>query len=398
MTLVTRESAVTTVAGVLALRRWALDVVMGLSARAIPTWNETSLRLFLEAERCAVRLMHSLDRTEFGDSVPPEVLALIADRADAERRRIRSAREHLATVAQVALRHGWRVVVLKGGIAAAMEEQPVDLVDIDLLVEPEGARRLAAALDRDGYAVVGHSSPRHLTARIKKNGIPVEIHTTLSRDGAPLAAEVWQRIEVLPRSPGLYRLAWSDHLWHMLEHLVLDHPERRPLFRELMLLDAAIAQCDRQNLAAVNRRIEAHALGEQFRDVYDAAEALGAGKCDSEWLDRLTAVVYAVRLVLLSVPLPRFLEGYVYRWTFGWLMGRAVRRGLREEIRQVTLDRSTEHLVAHLERGLPFLARPVRVTLRLVRAIIAAAMALPAAATAATVARAARARSGLWHC
>ena len=382
-----REKRSDQVAGTLRLRRWALEVLTWSAGRTVPSWNDTSLELFLESERCAIQLKSRLVETGLRASAPHEVRNRIAQRSSEETARVRSAREHLAVVGEIASEHGWHVAALKGSVVAVAEDHAIDLVDVDLLADPEEARQLAAELDRKGYRPVGHSSPRHLTARIKNDSIPIEIHTTLSRAGAPLPGELWDRLEPLETVPGICRLGWRDHLWHLLEHMVIDHPERRGFIRELMLIGQAIAECGENDLTAVNRRIDGCSHRRALREVFEAADHLRKGRCDNVPLESVAAAFYSVRVVLQPVLLPLFLEGYVYKWAFGWLMGRAARRSLWDEIWFTSLDRSTNPPVAWLERWARPVARPFRLSLRLARALIAAAIAFPVAVMARRITR-----------
>ncbi len=322
------EPRFTYVVNVLELRRWALSVLGGRRSVPFPGWNDISLRLFLESERCATHLARCLDRAEGRVSVPGEVRDRIAQRSNEENGRICSAREHLATMAEIASEHGWRVVVLKGAVAATADDQAVDLVDVDLLVEPQRARRLAAELERHGYKAVGDSSPRHLAARLKDDGIPVEIHTTLSRDGTPLPPATWERMELLETLPGVYRLTWRDHLWHLLEHLVVDHPERRGLIRELMLIGQAIAECGEDDLSAVNRRIDGCSHSKALREVFEAVDHLRKRRYDNVPLESVAAAFYSagswagLRAALSGTRygLPALTARPIHRWP-GWSGG-----------------------------------------------------------------------------
>ena len=394
MTVAAGKSAFATVAGILTLRRWALEVLGGRRSVPVAGWNDISLRLFLESERCATHLARCLDSPEGRASVPGEVRDRIAQRSNEENGRIRSAREHLAVVGEIASEHGWHVAALKGSVVAVAEDHAIDLVDVDLLADPEEARQLAAELDRKGYRPVGHSSPRHLTARIKNDSIPIEIHTTLSSAGAPLPGELWDRLAPLEAVPGICRLGWRDHLWHLLEHMVIDHPERCGLIRELMLIGQAIAECGEADLTAVNSRIDGCSHRGALREVFEAADHLRNGRCDNVPLESVAAAFYSVRVVLRPVSLPLFLEAYVYKWAFGWLMGRAARRSLWNEIWFISLDRSTNPSVAWLEHWARPVARPIRLSLRLARALIAAAIARPISLVAGGVARSALSQVG----
>ncbi len=321
----------TQVVGALNLRRWALAVLAGRRADPVFGGDDTSFRLFFEAERCAVQLTRRFHDEDVGITVPGEIQSRVAAQTERETARIRSARTQLAVVAQIVLQHGWRVAVLKGAVVAMSDQSAVDLVDIDLLAAPEDAARLAEQLSLQEYRPVGHSSPRHLTGSAKDDGIPIEIHTTLARDGASLPSAFWDRVVPLETVPGLYRLRPKDHLWHLLEHVAIDHPERRGFVRELMLISSAIAECTENDVAMVRRLIEKHALRTRLRELFSTARAFGEGRSTGDRLQRVAAAFYAVRLLLLDASLRESLQGYVYQWAFAVQSGQHERRRLPGE-------------------------------------------------------------------
>ena len=375
------------VVAVLRLRRWLRSLLAG--RQQMPAYGDLTqgLGLFLESERCALPLERALRMEGMEHAALGQIAGSLIRRSGEEAKRVRLAREALALAGEIACESDLTVVVLRGGVTVADDAKALDLVDVDLLAPPQEARRLVAALDKRGFRVAGPSSPRHLKARIKDDGIPIEIHTTLSNDGAPLPDGIWERIHPLGAVPGIYRLGCGDHLWHLLEHTVVDHPERRGLTRELLLIGYAIAECSDDDLVAVNKRIETHSLCTPFRAAYEAGDDLRKGRYDRDLLESVAATFYAVRVVLLSFNLPRVLETYIYRWSFAWLLGRVARHSLREEIWSVSLDPSVQQPVAWLEQRVPPIARPFRLAFRLARAVIAAAIALPVSFIAGRVAR-----------
>ena len=373
------------VADALLLRRWALMFLAGREIAPPAECSETGYDLFLEAERCAVPLLRhvgSLSSAAF----PEDFSIRLTRRAGVEQQRIESAREQLATIRETAREHGWRVALLKGTAAVAGGDTAVDLVDIDLLLKPDQARAFAAALDRRGYRPIEGSTPRHLAGRSNGGAVSIEIHTTLSEDGAPAPETVWTGLRQLKGSPELHRLGAADHLWHMLTHIALDHPNRQAHLRELLLVAGAVDECATDEMADVGRRIAGHAQCETLWRTLLASRDLIAG-VDSQAV--VAAKVYAVRRVLRSVRMPRILCPYVYEWAFALFFGKAARRRLWKRIWQPSLEPSLFGPVRWLETKAGRIGTVMRRVLRLGRAALAIAVAIPAAAAARRTASAA---------
>src|SRR5205823_3896334 len=114
------------------------------------TWQ-----VFLRTERCALALKA---RLEVRDSH-------IEAAATRELQRILSARGHLLRIGQLAAAHHMPAIVLKGGVAALTSTAPVDLNDVDVLVRPPDAERLACdAPRRVGRCVTGDRAPKGCAA------------------------------------------------------------------------------------------------------------------------------------------------------------------------------------------------------------------------------------------
>lgn len=280
---------------------------------------------------------------------------------------------------------GYRLIArINVAVLLAISDASLDLVDLDLLLEPVTASDLASALERIGYRATGHSNPRHLRARSRDGGVSIEIHTTLDLSGAPLPRQVWNGLVPIPRL-GLFRLGAAEHLWHLLQHVVLGHPERRGLLRELLLLQHAVGECNEAQLGDVRKQIHEDDERERLLEVLAEVEALQRGNA-TQPLVHVAARFHAVRSLLDGMPLPHSLEGYVYRWAFGWLFGREARRRLWEEVLWQGLEPTSHHHIKLAEHTAPLLGRAYRVSLRTLRAIAAMTIAIPAALAASLVA------------
>jgi hypothetical protein len=243
-------------AGAIRLRGWALQL---LGTRDGPTervWEDAARReprswdLFLRLERCALAVQTRLDRDGGWDRLPDATTQLIRTLATHELQRVLSARAQVRTVGRLTAEHGWRVLVLKGGAAAAAGEL-VDLGDLDILVDPGQIGEVTAALDRLGFERQGldHAAPHHLAARVMPNARHIEVHHTL-KGGAGLEAFLDAAIP-LEGEPRLLRQGPADHLRYLLLHSTIQHPERTGRIRDLLLIGHALRSASPAEIATV---------------------------------------------------------------------------------------------------------------------------------------------------
>src|SRR5690242_17049492 len=255
----------------LQLRAAALDLLGGgrpdwtrLAHCSTGTWS-----LVLRTERCALALKSRLGA--LGLPVPDEIERV----ATRERQRILSARGQLRRIGQLAAAHGMAGVVLKGGVAALTSSAPVDLHDVDVLVRPPAAERLAALLDKEGFHATGPAGTAHLTQRVSPNAVQIEVHFALNE--FELSDAMWARARPLNGTAGLSRLGAADHVWHLLVHSVVTHPHRRGALRDVLLVAEAVRDCSPAEVEDVERRCASHRLGRALRDVLAMARGLGGG-------------------------------------------------------------------------------------------------------------------------
>jgi hypothetical protein len=333
--------------------------------------------LFLEAERSAVRLMRKIAERNLSDTLSPEFRVRLQERAVVESQRIESARRQLAVAADVAAELGCKVVALKAGVAAIDPGHAVDLVDVDVLVEPRHARGFVAALDSRGYRP-GGSSAAHLAARWSDEPLPVEVHTTLDPSGRPLPDDFWNRVQPSEKFDGLHLLNPRDHLWHILTHVVVSHPNRQGHLRELLLIGNAI-ESRGQNLSEVYSRIAKAPDRMTMEAVVQAAQELQNGSASPDILIRVPALGYAVRQVLKQSFIPSSVVGQAHMWSLAFLMGPDLRRLLWKQIWYTTQDPSHVPWLRKLERRFSTSGRFVRVVMRLIRFALAVTLAIPVA-------------------
>jgi hypothetical protein len=369
--------------GALRLRELALRTLAGLPADA--AWQPAAAcsaaiwRAFLRAERCAIRLERALETTGYLQQLSPEVRDVIRQRALDEQTRILSARSQLHELGQIAVERDWRPAVLKGGLSALVGPGPVDLNDVDILVPKAAAGALATVLDDRGHGAI-FSTAQHLGARILPNALPVEIHISLEADGALPAERVWQGLTPVPGCPGLHALAPADHLWHVLRHAVVDHPNRRGRLRDLLVVSDAVAACGPEELAQLESRVDQHEYTTPLRDVLAMAAAMSTSTPLTDRFRQLALAHYLVRQVTGRLPVSTARARDLAEWTFALLLGRRERRALWiHQVWQRTLEPSPYRFIAWLEQRFPRLGRAWRVSIRSAYRALLVAGAVPIA-------------------
>src|SRR2546422_6868375 len=178
-----KVSARASVRDALRLRAAALEVLGGrqpdwsdLAACSAGTWD-----VFLRTERCALALKARIAAAE---RAAPDHVETAATR---ELQRILSARGQLLRIGQLAAAHGIPAIVLKGGVAALLSPAPVDVQDVDVLVRPLQAERLAGLLDEEGFRGTGPAGTAPFAQRISPHALPIEgpfaLHHNQLNDG-----------------------------------------------------------------------------------------------------------------------------------------------------------------------------------------------------------------------
>jgi hypothetical protein len=319
---------------------------------------------------------------EAGAGLAAEIRQTITHAAEAEVKRALAARAQLHAIARLAQRLGLTVVVLKGGVPVARGTN-LHLVDIDVLVPPAQADALAAALESEGFTAAGWSSPRHLSARVASGALPVEIHTTTHRAGKPLPERVWDEIHRIENEPDLHRLSAPEHLWHVLSHIVVDHPYRRGRIRDLIVIADAVTLCSKSQIATVIERGAVSPHADTYEALVTAAHALRTGLAASDAFEAEALEHYAATDWMTRRPVPYALRETVWKWAFALLSGRAELHEVWADTVAVSLAPSPHGVVSQLERRAPRLGRAWRLAMRFLRL----SLALPIAATIALAVR-----------
>lgn len=287
-----------TVLGALLIRRWAFGLLSsGKPCRAL--WERVrhcppaAWRTFLETERCALAIQSRLVDAECLGRLPDAARAEIDHYRIRELKRALSARAQLQQLASIANSNGYRIAVLKGGVAI-VERRWTDVADVDVLVSGVHAQSLASMLDELGFRSLGWDPPvdgqgaYHLAQRLKPYAVQVEIHFAIH--GLAGSDELLARSAPIPDCPGLWKLGPADHLFHLLFHTAIHHPERLGCIRDLELIAATVDDCHPEDLQAVKQRIDSVPEMKLLHDVVAVAESLvqGSVACDP-WSDTAAA-------------------------------------------------------------------------------------------------------------
>lgn len=400
-----------TLGDALLLRAWTLDLLIKGGPATRPLANESGAadslgtwELFLRTERCSLPLRSRL-AAESPSPLAVGTAQLLERLATIELQHALSARGQLLEIRQLAAAHSLEPIVLKGGVAALSDDDPVDLADVDVLLPPDQAELLASLLNERGYrsAIAGNAT--HLPPRLGPEAVPIEVHfaiNDLNETGALRA-----RARPFPGFPGLWRLSPSDHLWHVLVHSAVTHPYRRGCIRDLLLIRSAVQQCSSAELEVVTSRIATHSRSGPLGAMLALAQAVGTGVATIDGFRREAAANYLLR--------DRF--SWVTHWpilqpisttVFVLLGSRWDREAEWAEVlrRREHWEQSSWKLLAALQRRSPWLGDMTRRLLRTGRLVIGRLLVWPLAASARRLAqtqdapprarRQATSRSGSW--
>jgi hypothetical protein len=289
----------------LRLRAWALELLGGGAAGDAPEADAAAWSVFLRVEACAAPVRNALRAAGVRAGAGEGELDKAATR---ESQRILSARAQVASIDRLAAKEGWRIAVLKGGVAL-QDAQPLDVGDLDLLVAPGDAPALLQALHGAGFAAHGedHAAPgprdHHYAPRYTPGSVPVEVHFRIGEmdpEHDLLSAAV-----PLERSRALLRLAPADHLRHLLLHTVAHHPQRRGRLRDLLLIGAAARALGGPGTDAALASLAANPFAAQLGETLGAARALAEGRTPEDLWRRASGAGYAASASAWIARLPR---------------------------------------------------------------------------------------------
>ncbi len=366
------------IAEALHLRRWALPIILDAEGRidssepppavSLPAW-----RLFLAGERCAIALHAAVERMRL--PLPADVSVELQQQQLVELQRALSARGQLRGLAERTASHGWKLIVLKGGVEIARGGS-VDVADLDILLRPDEAVALAAQLDAEGdYQPLAEDplengfTPGHLAGRFAPGGVQVEIHYQVR--GFSDASALVERAVALPELPGVWGLHPADHLYHLLWHATEHHPDRAGRLRELYLLARSARTAEGSVLREVEARVGSLERGEEaMKQLRLVSSRLAGGPSEDEF--HLTA---ALRYLLLGSPrlhrAPRRMRLYLGHAVFQMPRGGAALRTWFARLGSTAAQPVSSAAFRGIERRFPWLLDPFR---RAVRTTFAVSM------------------------
>ncbi len=323
--------------------------------------------VFLVSERCGAALKQRL-----GENAGRYPWLLRAGAREVQR--ILLARGQLTWLGRVAASLGLHLLVLKGGVAVAEGCDTVDLEDLDLLAGANDAQVLEAALERAGHRAYGYRSAHSLRSRAAPGGLPIEIHLGLLHSGEMPSPAVWRAARRLSGVEGLWALGPSDHVWHVLLHCTVLHPERRGRLRDLLLISRAIGKCSPEEEVVLWQRAAGHPSGVVLLRALELARGLsGRGEAQDDRFIEEAARRYVLAEWSLRHRVPGALESGVGKVLVNRLFG------TRPPLPRTGLGASRFRHIAWLERQAPRLARAWRTLLQLAGGGAASAVAWPLA-------------------
>jgi hypothetical protein len=297
-----------TVGEALVLRRFALAVLGGVSPdpatlRAARRCAPRSWSVFLDVEACGLPLLTRLtDRGELA-ILGEDAREPLRRCAEAEERRVRAARAQIATLETVARQLGVTAVLMKGAGHLAAGCEPLDLIDVDLLVGTTHAEPMWAALRALDHRPVADVpagdvddvESNHMPRLVGPSGMPVEIHRRAVYGADRYGADA--EVRTLPGYSALRRAVGPATLRSTLWHAVHQHPHRYGRLRDVLLVAALYESLTPGERRAGDPTLASPAVPESQR-MLALARAVGRGApiADDEACRRMAARTYAMVL------------------------------------------------------------------------------------------------------
>lgn len=376
------------------IRRWACTLLGGgapplslterVAASSLAAW-----RVALSTERCAVPLSGQSTFRALLPQLPATVREVFENFRLQELQRAMSVRGQLRQLAVAASREGWRIVVLKGGVAIA-DGVHLDVKDLDVLALPEEIDAIVRFIEGGGAAPTGRipaldgRTRAHLVPRRAPHRAQIEVHYRVH--GLGPADELISGAEPLSSEPGLWRLSPEKHVHHLVWHLIYQHPDRVATLRDAILISQALRGCTSTSIEAIRERVARLPHPASARTLLDFAEALSSGRPLRDPYTRTAAGNYLARARVLNsgkglsrtrtrTVFELFLgRDHYVRWAgpFVWQMDAAADRAWLEDLARtspnlVTAMRRTYwsgRVLLDLPGGWPFVRRATRLAER----------------------------------
>lgn len=141
-------------------------------------------------------------------------------------------RRQLAAIEQIADALDIPIVLVKGAAVATAYPEPWmrPFGDIDLLIQSEAMTGFLAAMAELGYTppawAAGRQTRHYPPLMPPGEGVPVEVHTVMSREHGRVRFDLrqWEaNLEQLPDFPGIWAPGQHDHLVYIAYHATVHH-------------------------------------------------------------------------------------------------------------------------------------------------------------------------------
>jgi hypothetical protein len=293
----------------LRLRGVALPVLAGRAPDAagldeLRRASADAWRIMLARECCALPLAAGLRALRLDGTLSSGARAALAAAELAETQRVLAARSSLAALDAAAAALEVRLTVLKGGaLAAEPAKPPLDLGDVDVLVDDAAPQTLWRRLSALGWRpragapveTLWEADANHLVPIVPPNeGLAVEIHTSIDY-GANRRDDRATLARPLASRRALSRLVGLDGVIVLLQHSVAKHPHRRGHLRDLVLIADALSEAGR-TIDEIEAALSADPLRDELLAMVRQAHALltHALPDDDESTRRFAAWKYAM--------------------------------------------------------------------------------------------------------
>jgi len=243
--------------------------------------------IVLACECCVLPLAARLRAGALQGTLSREVHGRIAAAELVETQRVLAARAILDELDEVGAELGIDIVILKGGAHAGEPgTQPLDLADVDAMIDDHAADALWNRLAARGWRLQTGARMPAAAQRLDSNHfVPIipaadslflELHTR-AEYGSQSFASIAGRSRLLRGRRSLHRLVGDAAFVMMLEHCVVKHPPRRGHVRDIILLANALAESGESH-RAIEVTLAAGPMAPELLSMYAQVCAFARGE------------------------------------------------------------------------------------------------------------------------
>lgn len=244
-------------------------------------------RILLTCECCALPLAARIRARGLLDTLSADVRDRIAAAELVEMQRVLAARALLDSLDNLGTDLGIAPIVLKGGaLAAERDAAPLDLGDVDVLVDESVAGAVWNGFASLGWRLkTGGRMPRAAPRVDPNHFVPIvspstdfvlELHTR-AEYGSGDERSTGHRSRPLRGRLSLRRLVGAAGFVTVLEHCVIKHPPRRGHLRDLVLLADSLAEANGEH-EVIEGALVGQPMAPELRAMYAQVCALARGE------------------------------------------------------------------------------------------------------------------------